>query len=211
MRYDRFMRRATIFALSLSVLVAALPQPGRAEIFKYTDERGQNSYVDGLENVPERYRAVAVPLGFRNLPAAAAPSKDAAATARPSGTTLIKYTPGQRIMVDVKINGGVTSQLLLDTGADRTMISPRVLTAAGVSITKPVATGQITGVTGTDKISYVVVDSLEVGEARVGKMPVGSYELAGTGTGDGLLGRDFLDQFKMTVDAAKGEVTLAPK
>jgi predicted aspartyl protease len=114
-------------------------------------------------------------------------------------------------MVDVKINGGVTSQLLLDTGADRTMISPRVLTAAGVSITKPVATGQITGVTGTDKISYVVVDSLEVGEARVGKMPVGSYELAGTGTGDGLLGRDFLDQFKMTVDAAKGEVTLAPK
>jgi predicted aspartyl protease len=205
------MRRATIFALSLSVLVAALPQTGRAEIFKYTDERGQNSYVDGLENVPERYRAVAVPLGFRNLPAAAPPSKDAAATARPSGTTLIKYTPGQRIMVDVKINGGVTSQLLLDTGADRTMISPRVLTAAGVSITKPVATGQITGVTGTDKISYVVVDSLEVGEARVGKMPVGSYELAGTGTGDGLLGRDFLDQFKMTVDAAKGEVTLAPK
>lgn len=205
------MRRATIFALSLSVLVAALPQPGRAEIFKYTDERGQNSYVDGLENVPERYRAVAVPLGFRNLPAAAPPSKDAAATARPSGTTLIKYTPGQRIMVDVKINGGVTSQLLLDTGADRTMISPRVLTAAGVSITKPVATGQITGVTGTDKISYVVVDSLEVGEARVGKMPVGSYELAGTGTGDGLLGRDFLDQFKMTVDGAKGEVTLAPK
>jgi hypothetical protein len=56
-----------------------------------------------------------------------------------------------------------------------------------------------------------VVDSLEVGEAKVGKMPVGAYELAGTGTGDGLLGRDFLDQFKMTVDAAKGEVTLAPK
>ena len=51
----------------------------------------------------------------------------------------------------------------------------------------------------------------EVGEAKVGKMPVGAYELAGTGTGDGLLGRDFLDQFKMTVDAAKGEVTLAPK
>jgi hypothetical protein len=42
-------------------------------------------------------------------------------------------------------------------------------------------------------------------------MPVGAYELAGTGAGDGLLGRDFLDQFKMTIDAAKGEVHLAPK
>jgi predicted aspartyl protease len=204
------MRRATFFALTLSVMVAALPQPARAEIYRYVDERGQNSYVEGLENVPPRYRAVAVPMGYRNMPAPPA-SKETAAAAGPSGTALIKYKPGQRIMVDVKINGGFNTQLLLDTGADRTMISPRVLTAAGIPITKPVATGQITGVTGTDKINYVVVDSLEVGEAKVGKMPVGAYELAGTGTGDGLLGRDFLDQFKMTVDAAKGEVTLAPK
>jgi predicted aspartyl protease len=203
------MRRAVVFALTLSVMVAAAPQPGRTEIFRYVDERGQNSYVDGLENVPDRYRATAVPMGYRNMPAPP-PSKESAATAA-SGTTVIKYKPGQRIMVDVKINGGFNTQLLLDTGADRTMISPRVLTAAGIPITKPVATGQITGVTGSDKINYVVVDSLEVGEAKVGKMPVGAYELAGTGTGDGLLGRDFLDQFKMTVDAAKGEVTLAPK
>ena len=42
-------------------------------------------------------------------------------------------------------------------------------------------------------------------------VPVGSYELAGSGSGDGLLGRDFLDQFKITFDAAKGEVQLTPK
>jgi predicted aspartyl protease len=203
------MRRGVVFALTLSVMVAAAPQPGRTEIYRYVDERGQNSYVDGLENVPARYRAAAVPMGYRNMPAPP-PSKESAATAG-SGATVIKYKPGQRILVDVKINGGFNTQLLLDTGADRTMISPRVLTAAGIPITRPVATGQITGVTGTDKINYVVVDSLEVGAAKVGKMPVGAYELAGTGTGDGLLGRDFLDQFKMTVDAAKGEVTLAPK
>jgi predicted aspartyl protease len=124
---------------------------------------------------------------------------------------MIKYTPGQRIMVDVKINGAFTAQLLLDTGADRTMISPRTLVAAGVVISRPVATGSITGATGTDRINYVMVDSLEVGEARVGRLPVGSYELAGAGVGDGLLGRDFLDQFRITFEAAKGEVHLAPK
>jgi predicted aspartyl protease len=135
----------------------------------------------------------------------------APAPGKPPGGAVIKYTPGQRIIVDVRINGAFTAPLLLDTGADRTMISPRTLQAAGVAITRPVATGTITGATGTDRISYVVVDSLEVGEARVGRMPVGSYELPGTGAGDGLLGRDFLDQFKITVDAAKGEVHLAPK
>jgi predicted aspartyl protease len=205
------MRRVAALGLSLSLLIALLPSPASAQIYRYTDERGQNYYVDGLENVPGRYRATAVPLGLRNSPAAPASSAPGAAGAKPSGAAIIKYTPGQRIMVDVKINGSFTTKLLLDTGADRTLVSPRALTAAGVTISKPVATGNIVGATGSDKINYVVVDSLEVGEARVGKLPVGSYELAGSDAGDGLLGRDFLDQFNMEIDATKGEVRLAPK
>jgi Aspartyl protease len=204
------MRRAALVGVALCLLVGAVPPGASAQFYRFTDERGQSHYVDGLEKVPERYRNSAVPLGLRNAPAAD-PSTAAPAAARPAGSALIKYTPGQRIMVDVRINGAFTAQLLLDTGADRTMISPRTLVAAGVAITRPVGTGSVTGVTGTDRINYVLVDSLEVGEARVGRMPVAAYELAGTGAGDGLLGRDFLDQFKMTVDASKGEVHLTPK
>lgn len=203
------MRRAAIVGLSLSALIAALPAPAPAQIYRYTDEQGQNHYVDRLENVPARHRATATSLGMRNAPTPSPTTEPAAA--RPAGAAVIKYTPGQRIMVDVKINGGFSAQLLLDTGADRTLISPRTLVAAGVPISRPAGTGTITGATGTDRINYVVVDSLEVGEARVGRMPVASYELAGSGAGDGLLGRDFLDQFKITFDAAKGEVHLAPK
>jgi Aspartyl protease len=207
-RYDRFMRRAATLALSLSALLATLSTAAHAQIVRYTDDRGQSYYVDGFENVPEQFRATAVPVGLRNLPPSSTP---AAAAAKPAAPTVIKYTPGQRIMVDVKINGGFSTRLLLDTGADRTMISPRALQAAGVAISRPVATGQVQGATGSDRIDYVVVDSLEVGEARVGKMPVGSYEISGAGAGDGLLGRDFLDQFKVTMDSAAGEVHLAPK
>jgi hypothetical protein len=203
------MARAGAAVLSLSVLLTIAPSPAAAEIVRYVDDRGQVHYVDGFHNVPERFRATAVPMGLRNAPAVPA-STTPAGEARPAGGTVIRYTPGQRIMVDVKINGGFTSRLLLDTGADRTLISPRTLLAAGVSITRPVASGQITGATGRDRIDYVLVDSLEVGEARVGRMPVGAYELAGEG-GEGLLGRDFLDQFKVTMDAARGEVHLVPK
>ena len=204
------MLRAATITLALSTLLAAWPSAARAEIYRYVDERGQSYYVDGIQNVPPQYRGGAVPIGMRNLPAAPAAPPVGGATVKPAGAAVIKYTPGQRIMVDVKINGSFTTRLLLDTGADRTMISPRTLMAAGVAITRPIATGQITGATGTDKIDYVVVESLEVGPARVGKMPVGSYELAGN-AGEGLLGRDFLDQFTVTMDAAAGEVHLAPK
>ena len=203
------MRCAIIVALSLSLLIAAPPARADAQAYRYTDERGQNHYADGLEKIPERYRDAVVPLGLRNtLPS---PVSATAIPVKSPGAAMIKYTPGQRIMVDVKINGAFTAQLLLDTGADRTMISPRTLVAAGVVISRPVATGSITGATGTDRINYVMVDSLEVGEARVGRLPVGSYELAGAGVGDGLLGRDFLDQFRITFEAAKGEVHLTPK
>jgi predicted aspartyl protease len=205
------MRRAAVLGLTLSLLIAALAGAAAAQIYRYTDERGQNTYVDGLQNVPERFRATAVPLGLRNAPAAPAAAAPAGAPGRPSGTAVVKYTPGQPIIVDAKINGGFTAKLLLDTGADRTLVSPRALTAAGVAITKPVASGNITGATGTDRIDFVIVESLEVGDARVSKLPVGSYELAGTAAGDGLLGRDFLDQFNMEIDASKGEVRLAPK
>jgi aspartyl protease len=202
-------RAASVVGLSLVLLIVALPGRVHAQVYRYTDERGQNHYVDGLEKVPDQLRGAAVPLGLRNAPTPSPTGAPAAPS--PPGTTVIKYTPGQRIMVDVKLNGSFTAQLLLDTGADRTMISPRSLQAAGVAINRPVATGSITGATGIDRIDYVVVDSVEVGEARVGRMPVGSYELAGAGAGDGLLGRDFLDQFKITFEASKGEVHLAPK
>ncbi|HET7340246.1 MAG TPA: aspartyl protease family protein [Methylomirabilota bacterium] len=205
------MRRAVVLALSLSAMLVTLAAPAHAQIYRYTDEQGHNYYVEGHDNVPERYRARAVPLPLRNAPAAPASTAPAGEAARPAGGTVIKYTPGQRILVDVKINGSFVTKLLLDTGADRTMISPRALQAAGVAVARPVASGQLQGATGRDRIDYVVVDSLEVGEARVGKMPVGAYELAGEGAGDGLLGRDFLDQFKLTMDATTGEVHLDPK
>ncbi len=203
------MWRAVIVGFSLSLLLAAAPR-AEAQFYRYTDDAGQNHYADGLEKIPDRYRGTAVPLQMRNTPPSS-PSSAPVPAVKPAGSTVIKYTPGQRIMVDVRINGAFTAQLLLDTGADRTMISPRTLLAAGVAVTRPVGTGSITGVTGSDRISYVVVDSLEIGDARVGRMPVGSYELAGSGAGDGLLGRDFLDQFKMTIDAGQGEVHLTPK
>jgi Aspartyl protease/Domain of unknown function (DUF4124) len=193
--------------LLLAVLfVVGCPAIVDAQIYKWVDDNGVPHYADGIDSVPGRYRSRATPLGLRNEPA---PGPAAGAKATSGGT--IRFTPGQRIMVDVRINGSGGAQLMLDTGADRTLISPRALQAAGVRIAAPAATGQIVGATGSERISFVVVESLEVGEARVGRMPVGAYNLPTTEVGDGLLGRDFLDQFNVNIDSGKGVVTLSPK
>jgi predicted aspartyl protease len=190
-------------------LVAVLPTRVDAEIYKWVDDNGVPHFADGIDSVPDRYRSRATPVGLKNEPAAATGVTNA--KPGPSGGTTINFTPGQRILVDVKINGSGGTRLMLDTGADRTLISPRALQAAGVRITAPAASGQIVGATGSDRIDFVAVDSIEIGDARVGRMVVGSFNLPTSDVGDGLLGRDVLDQFNVNIDSGKGVVTLSPK
>lgn len=202
------LRRAAL-ALTLTLLTT----PASSEIVRYTDDKGINHYVEGIQSVPQQYRARAVPLGLSN-DGSSAPSSgahDLTETASPSvkGGATIRYAPGQRIMVNATVNGSTSAQLLLDTGADRTMINPRVLAAAGVSLTRPVGSATVSGVGGTQQMQFVTINSLDVAGARVGRLTVAAHGVEGAG--DGLLGRDFLDHFSVNIDSAKGVVTLTPK
>jgi hypothetical protein len=200
-----------ILVLALVLTAGLGPAPAAAQFYRWIDERGVPHYAEGLDSVPERYRASATPLGLRNAPTPAAPPVvEPPGRTVPRGGSVIRYAPGERIMVDVKINGTSTARLVLDTGADGTLISPRALRAAGVSLVTPIGTGQVIGVTGSDRVPFVMVESLQVGDARVVKLPVGAYEIA-QAEGDGLLGRDFLNRFNVTIDAVRGLVTLSPK
>ena len=200
--------RRTAWLLVALFLVLRWPAPADAQIYRWVDDNGVPHFTDGIDSVPDRYRSKAVPLGMKNAPPA--PAAPGAPGAKASGETAIQFIPGQRIMVDARINGNAEARLMLDTGADRTLISPRALQAAGVRLTGPSTTAEVTGAMGSGQMQFIVIDSLEVGEARVGRMPVGSGVLP-PDVGDGLLGRDFLDQFNLNIDSGKGVVTLTPK
>lgn len=191
-------------ALVLALVVLASPAPADAQIYRWVDDRGVPHYTDGIDNVPEQYRAMAAPVRLRN---ATVPGRAPAAPG--AAGTEIKFTKGQAIIVDATINGRVSAKLILDTGADRTVIHPRVLEAAGVALTQG-TTGQIRGATGTASVQAAALDSLEVGGAKVSKLLVIAHDIEQSAV-DGLLGRDFLDQFRVSIDSDSGVATLAPK
>jgi Aspartyl protease/Domain of unknown function (DUF4124) len=194
-RYDPAMRLRC--ALGVTAVLCVVTTPAVAEIYKWIDDGGGAHYSEGLESVPEGNRARALPLGFRNQPppppslALPAPRESAARHTSSGRATEIRYVPGERILVDA-------------------LISPRALVAAGVSLTRDAISGSIQGVTGTAEVKAVVVDSLEIGDARVGRLRVLAYEMGQSGH-DGLLGRDYLDQFQLAIDTSRGVVTLSPK
>jgi hypothetical protein len=199
-------------ALALGTLLPGTIPGASAQIYRWTDDRGDVRYSQGIHSVPPQFRGGAVMMSAPSQPTGPAPAgpEPGAAASATSGVARIPFTPGQPIMVLARINGGGTAQLILDTGAQGTVISPTTLAALGVSYRNAVR-GSIKGVTGDADVLAVRVDSVEVEGARFGPLLVVSHD-AGLGSGrDGLLGRDFLDNFIVTIDSNARVVTLTPK
>jgi len=181
--------------------------PAWAEMYRWTDDQGSVHYTQGLDSVPDRFRPKAQMMVFSERPAAPVASSspgDAAA-----GSTRIPFTPGRPIMVSAKVNGGSAASLILDTGASVTVINPRVLAGMGIGSTQAVR-GSVKGATGSADVLFVPIQSIEVGSSRSGPLRIAAHDVD-LSQGDGLLGRDFLDQFKVTIDSTAGIVTIAPK
>lgn len=191
---------ATLILISLF-----LAPPTFADIYYWIDDQGTQYYTTRLESIPEPFRSKAIPL---SLPTS--PPVPPEITPRPleKGLTRIPFTLGSPVLVSAKINGGGPITLILDTGADRTMVAPSALSRLGISFENALR-GVVRGVTGASYAEAVWVNSVEVGEARVGPLLIIVHEADLQGV-DGLLGRDFLANFNVTIDSKEQVVTLSP-
>lgn len=202
-------RRAALPAFLLALAALGLwPATAWAQMYRWTDEQGGTHYTQGIDSVPERFRSKAQLLVYPERAAAPAESPSAAG-GEATRVTRIPFTPGKPIMVSAKINGEGSAKLMLDTGASVTVINPRVLAGMGVG-SREALRGSVKGATGTADVLFVPVQSIEVGGARSGPLRVAAHDVE-LGQGDGLLGRDFLDQFKVSIDSTAGVVTISPK
>jgi hypothetical protein len=188
---------------SLGVLL--LPTLACAQVYHWEDSAdGTLHFTNTYERVPVPHRAeVGPPVPVAPEPVAPPPLPPSS-----SGLTRIPYTPGSPIVVNASIGGAGSVALILDTGADRTMVSPAALGRIGIAVANA-QPAHIKGVTGTSQGSIVQVPSVEVGQARVGPLRIIVHD-ADLRT-DGLLGRDFLEHFTVTIDSKERQVTLTPK
>jgi hypothetical protein len=185
------------------LVVALLATAAWAQVYHWVDDQGVVHYTTGIESVPEKYRATA-----RSMPVSGVdPVPPAPSTASGSGTT-IPFTPGAPILVSARINGGSAITLVLDTGADRTLVAPAVLVRLGITLPNTLE-ATIRGVAGTIQADVVSIQSLEVGNIGAGPMSIIAHDAELPGA-DGLLGRDFLSLFSMTIDSRTSVVTLEP-
>ncbi|MEK7363611.1 MAG: aspartyl protease family protein [candidate division NC10 bacterium] len=198
------MRRFRLLLILLALLAGPVAAP--AQMVRWIDDQGRVHYSEGLDSVPERYRATAKPLALPTSP----PAPEARQPGPPPpGVTKIPFKPGSPILVSAKINGGGPVTLMLDTGADTTVVNPLALWRLGIS-TWFAPRAEIRGATGTTSVDIVRVQSIEVGEAKAGPLVIVAHDIDFKNA-DGLLGRDFLNHFNVNIDSAAGIVTLSPR
>jgi hypothetical protein len=191
--------------MAFILIFMLLPALALGDIYYWMDDQGTQHYTTRLESIPEPFRSKAVPLP---LPTSPPVPPEITPRSSPKGITKISFTPGSPVLVSVKINGAGPITLILDTGADRTMVAPSVLSRLGISFENALR-GVVRGVTGASYVEAVWVNSVEVEEAKVGPLLIIAHDADLKGA-DGLLGRDFLANFNVTIDPKERIVTLAP-
>jgi len=170
-------------------------------------------FTNAPDLVPESHRSQMSPFppaapSPENAPAPSPPGPAPVAATR--ALTRIPFAPGAPIIVSARISEASSLvSLILDTGADRTVIAPQALWRLGIS-TLNAPTAMIRGVAGVGEGEVVQVTSVQVGDARVGPLRIIAHD-ADLKQAEGLLGRDFLEHFTVTIDAREQVVTLSPK
>lgn len=106
----------------------------------------------------------------------------------------IKRRAGGTPVVDVVFNGSQTFEMIVDTGASGTVITPQMAHSLGVRVT-----GKTTVDTASDRdveVPLAQVGSLSVGGAQVNNLTVA---IGGPALEIGLLGHDFFGNYDVTV------------
>jgi hypothetical protein len=182
-------------------LLAALASPVAAQVYRWTDERGDLYLTTEERRIPPEYRDRVEVLHASPRE----PTEGTDETAEGSPQTVI-VEPGTPIIAEARING-VPAQLLVDTGATRTLIATAVLTRAGIDVGRGRTVG-IKGVGGAVEAVEVTVPRLDVAGTQVGPLDVIAHDVPGL-EADGLLGRDVLAEFTLVVDLGRRRATLA--
>lgn len=138
----------------------------------------------------------ALPLGAARAEDPAAPEPEAEPALYAVPTTRDRVG---RVLAPVTINGQGPFRFIVDTGANRSAVSPRVVARLGLdtSVAQPM---DVHGVTGTAELPAVEFESLRAGEIDLGRVRVPVLSDSVFAGADGILGVDGLQHTRIEVD-----------
>jgi len=197
-----------VFHLSWVILLLTAPS-AYAEIYKWIDGNGRVHFTDTIAGVPPEYRdrieekaslPPTPPRVISERPAMALPST-------PPHYAVSLQRDGNMMLVEALVSGAVRTRLLLDTGAEFTVLSTAAARRLALNLSNA-AVIPLRSASGVFFAPLIKVRSITVGEAAVYDVEVIIHDA--TPGLDGLLGMSFLDNFLVTISTSKERLILTP-
>jgi clan AA aspartic protease (TIGR02281 family) len=203
-----FERAIACIASSLLIASAAV-----AEIYRWTDESGTVHFTQDLNQVPPQHRNAAAKPAPANASDRIQTYESASGQPRSEsshGSNSVIRIPFERrgslMWVQATVNDRTRVPFLIDTGASGISLPAKVVMDLGIPIHAGTPRVTVTTANGFVEVPLIDVDSVQLGPARVENLRATVNPTMEVG----LLGGSFFNNFRYSVDAAAGVITLAP-
>jgi clan AA aspartic protease (TIGR02281 family) len=184
----------------VSVTSPAIP----SEMYRWIDEQGRVHLTD---TPPRSGGALQELKVYQPSTPERAPEPSGSPVAGPGSIKMTPTKPGGTVVVDVLLNRRLTVPMLLDTGADFTVLTKQMARDLRLASLHHLPTQEFKTAGGSIRLPIATVQSLRVGTAEAHDVEV-AIDIDGH-MAIGLLGMTFLRHFKVTVDHQRGQITLA--
>jgi clan AA aspartic protease (TIGR02281 family) len=196
------MSRWPVIFLLASVLFAAIANSQVLEMYRWTDEQGVAHYTNGLREIPEQFRGNATLIR----------SAEARPIEPPSNKASIQFQRrGDLMVVNALLNGKVPVSFVVDTGASYTTISRATADHLNIDLGPNPSTLSFHTANGVINAPLANVGSMQVGGLELKNVTVAVHDIFPDANIAGLLGLNFLSQFRLDIDSRAGLLNLERK
>lgn len=178
-----------------------------AEYYRWVDQNGIVHFTDNIHNIPEKQRATANRIQSKESPGAPEPAPRSEATK----ASIPFEKQGQVVVIEALLNGKTPAKLIVDTGATFTMISAATAKELAIVPDDSARRLPIQTANGMIQAPLTSLESINVGGVEMKNLAAIVHDALPDSQVAGLLGLNFLSNFRMDIDTQKGLLHLEKK
>jgi clan AA aspartic protease (TIGR02281 family) len=194
----------TYLAALLLGCCASIPAEA-AEYYRWVDDSGVLHITDNLHNVPPNQRGKANRMQAPETPRPPPPPP----APRKASIPIEKH--GQVVVIQATLNNKRSAKFVVDTGASYTLISNALARDLSIDLGPNAKTLPFQTANGLIHAPVTNLESIVVGGIEVRDMATAVHDAIPDPQVAGLLGLNFLSNFKMDIDTQKGVLHLEKK
>ena len=198
--FTRILLIACLFSLPANSLPAG-------EYYRWVDDNGVLHITDNLHNVPPKQRGNVNRVQAQESPRVAEPEIKPA----PKKASIPLEKHGQVAIVQATLNNKKSAKFVVDTGASYTLISNALARELAIDVGQNPKTLPFQTANGLIEAPVTNLESITVGGMEIRNLPAAVHDAVPDPEVAGLLGLNFLSNFRMDIDTQKGMLYLEKK